>query len=202
VLFRNHPAEAAIREGNVAVRVIGGTARGRKLKAPSGGKTRPTSDRVREAVFNVISRKLEGARVLDLFAGSGAMGIEALSRGAERAVFVESGRKTTELIRENLVACGFEKLGLVIRKKLPGGLDGIMEREGPFEIVFMDPPYEKGLAAKALAELARTSSEAAFETVVVEHSRREKLPENEGRFERVGQRKYGTTHITVYERKS
>lgn len=187
---------------NVELRVIGGAARGRKLKAPVGGKTRPTSDRVREAVFDVISSRVEGARVLDLFAGSGAMGIEALSRGAARAVFVEWGHKTAALIRENLAACGLDRRGLVIRKKLPGGLGGVMEREGPFEIIFIDPPYEKGLARRALAELAKLSPEAVSETVVVEHSGREEMPGREGRFVRIKRKDYGSTSVTIYERKT
>ncbi len=184
------------------MRVIGGAVCGKKLKAPPGARTRPTSDKVREAVFNVISSRPEGARVLDLFAGSGAMGIEALSRGAERAVFVESSHKTARLIRENLAACGFEREGLVIRKKLPGGLGGVIEREGPFDLVFIDPPYEKGLASKTLAELAKMPAETVPGTVVIEHSGREKLPETEGPFVRMKGRKYGSTHVTFYERKT
>ncbi|HEY8525101.1 MAG TPA: 16S rRNA (guanine(966)-N(2))-methyltransferase RsmD [Acidimicrobiales bacterium] len=120
--------------------MVGGTARGRPLVAPAGGRTRPTADRVREAIFNALWSRgaVEGARVVDLFAGSGALGIEALSRGAAHATFVDRDRAARAAIVRNLDACGFADRATVVTAPVERFLDGLDER---FDLAFCDPPY-------------------------------------------------------------
>ena len=130
-------------------RVIAGSAGGRPLRTPRGEQTRPTAERTKEAVFSAVEARmsLRGARVLDLFAGSGQLGIEALSRGAEVAVFVERDGKTAELIRQNLATCGLSERAIVRRMSVPAALEQLMrQQKGPedgFDLVLMDPPYRE-----------------------------------------------------------
>jgi len=131
------------------MRVISGTARGRKLKEPFGNNTRPTSGKVKEAVFNIIQFDIEGRRVLDLFAGSGQLGIEALSRGAASVVFVESSAECVKLIRENLKACGFSDKSTVYARDAVRSL----ENDEKYDLIFIDPPYETKLLDKALKKI-------------------------------------------------
>lgn len=128
------------------MRVIAGTAGGRRLVTPAGDRTRPTADRVREALFSSLERRLPGARVLDLFAGSGAMAIEALSRGAAHATLVEHARPALAAIRTNLDRVGLADRATVVAARLPGALARV---EGPFDVVLLDPPYD--LDAEVLA---------------------------------------------------
>lgn len=128
------------------MRVIAGQARGRRLKAPKGMNTRPTSDRVKEAVFNVLAGRLNQSRVLDVFAGSGAMGIEALSRGAQRAVFIEKNHRAWLTLKENLLLTGFAELAQIYR----GDYVNILpELNGTFDIAILDPPYNRGFIQPA-----------------------------------------------------
>ena len=116
------------------MRVITGKARGRRLREPKGMDIRPTTDMVKEAVFNILQFELEGARVLDLFAGTGQLGIEALSRGAAEAVFVDGSSAAVKIVRENLKLCGFEA------RVLQGDAIGYLPSLGRFDVVFLDPP--------------------------------------------------------------
>lgn len=129
------------------MRVISGTAKGRKLKEPAGFQIRPTSDKVKESVFNMIQFDLPGKRVLDLFAGTGQMGIEALSRGAGSSVFVDSNPAAVKLIYENLKLCGFMELASVHTRDAIRFLEG----DETYDIVFLDPPYDMPLADRALS---------------------------------------------------
>ena len=131
------------------MRIISGTRRGRKLKEPRGLDIRPTSDIVKESIFNIIQFDIEGARVLDLFAGTGQLGIEALSRGARGAVFVDSKPEAARLIRENLKMCGFEDLAEVHTRDALSYLKG-GER---FDLIFVDPPYDTPLIDKTLSRI-------------------------------------------------
>jgi 16S rRNA (guanine966-N2)-methyltransferase len=152
------------------MRVVAGTARGRTLVSPPGDRTRPTSDRVREAVFNALWSRggLDGARVLDLFAGSGALGVEALSRGADHATFVDSDRDARRAIARNLEACGFADRATVVAAPVERWLAGL----GPgdrFELAFCDPPYAYDAWDRLLAAVPAT-------LVVVESDRALPLP--------------------------
>lgn len=135
------------------MRVIAGTARGRRLTAPRGSRTRPTSDRVREAVFSSLHPRIPDAAILDLFAGSGAMAIEALSRGAGSAVLVEDDRAALAAIDGNLDRTGVGARATVVAASLPGAMARLV---GPFDVVFLDPPYDldRGVLADVLARLS------------------------------------------------
>ncbi|KPJ55020.1 MAG: hypothetical protein AMS16_04425, partial [Planctomycetes bacterium DG_58] len=123
------------------MRITGGSRRGRALKTLSGREIRPTSDKVREALFDILGPRVTGAAVLDLFAGSGSLGLEALSRGAERVTFVEKSPRAIAVIRDNVEELGFEDLAAVNRLDLLARPGGLARLDGPFDIVFVDPPY-------------------------------------------------------------
>jgi 16S rRNA (guanine966-N2)-methyltransferase len=161
------------------LRVIAGEFGGRSLKAPHGRNTRPTSARVREALFAVLG-DIRGSRVLDLYAGSGALGIEALSRGAERLVAVESERNAVACIRANLSGLGLDSRGLVIALPVRRALAQLTQR-APFDLVLCDPPWsDLRSACEDLAQLVRASMLAPGGRLVLEHSSRDEPPEVEG----------------------
>ncbi len=184
------------------MRVIGGTWGGRRLLGPPRGATaRPTTDGVREAVFNVLGGRVQGARVLDLFAGTGALGVEALSRGAVHATFIEADRGLCQTVSTNLqtVECPRERFAVHCTRVR----NALRKMSEPFDLVFMDPPYGQELEVDALAILAERDLVAPGGLVVVEHSSRAalQLPASAGDlFARVDQREYGDTAVTLYER--
>ncbi len=149
------------------MRVIAGSARSLRLKTLKGDETRPTTDKIKETLFNILSPDLAGARFLDLFAGSGGIGIEALSRGASEAVFVERSPKAAAVIRENLTHTHLsdraELLVCDVRKALPE-----LEHEPPFDLIFMDPPYRDGAEKWVLAELAGSTLMKSTTMIIVE----------------------------------
>jgi 16S rRNA (guanine966-N2)-methyltransferase len=162
-----------------ALRVIAGEFGGRTLKAPRGLNTRPTSARVREALFAVLG-DIRGSRVLDLYAGSGALGIEALSRGAERLVAVESERNAVACIRTNLSALGLDSRSLVIALPVRRAR-ALLAQQAPFDLVLCDPPWsDLGSACEDLAQLVGASALAPGGRVVLEHSARDAPPEIHG----------------------
>ncbi|HTM21589.1 MAG TPA: 16S rRNA (guanine(966)-N(2))-methyltransferase RsmD, partial [Kofleriaceae bacterium] len=151
------------------MRIIAGSLGGRRLKAPPGDATRPTADRVREALFSILGPPPEGARVLDLCAGAGGLGLEALSRGAAAAEFVDSDRAALAALRANIDALG---LGTASRVHAGDARSVLRRLAGPFHWVFADPPYRSGLADQMLAELGDGRLLAPDPVVVVEHDRR------------------------------
>jgi 16S rRNA (guanine966-N2)-methyltransferase len=182
------------------VRIVGGTLGGRVLRAPAGASTRPTSEKVREAVFQILGARVTG-RVLDLFAGSGALGIEALSRGATHATFVDSGRQAVASIRENVRELGIEDSRVTVVaqdavafvKRAAGGAG-----HDPWSLVFVDPPYASDLATRAVQALPRESLTPDC-VIVIEHDRRNAPPETLGSLVRTDDRRYGDTLISFFE---
>lgn len=182
------------------MRVIGGTFGGRRLLGPPRGtETRPTTDRVREAIFNVLGPRVEGARVLDLFAGTGALGIEALSRGAARALFVERDRAVAALIRSNLASTGLASRARVRELGLPAGLPALAADEAPFDLVLIDAPYEGSARDEVLMHPALRALLAPGGCVVVEHDARHAPPLDLPGFEVTDQRRYGSTGLVFLE---
>jgi 16S rRNA (guanine966-N2)-methyltransferase len=179
------------------VRVIAGALKGRRL-APVQGRIRPTSAKVREAVFNILGPGVVGVRVLDLFAGTGALGIEALSRGATRALFVEEHPGALKVLRRNLEDLGLLDRITVWALPVAAALKKLAGRGERFGLVFLDPPYGGGAAAAALRALADLNLLAPGAQVVVEHSRRESLPEVGGQLAPLGVRRYGDTQVAFY----
>jgi 16S rRNA (guanine966-N2)-methyltransferase len=178
------------------VRVIAGSLGGRRLTAPRGRATRPTSDRVREALFMSLE-PLHGLRVLDLYAGSGALGIEALSRGAEHADFVESDRGTLVTLRANLDALDLAGRARVWPLELPRGLARLGEVLERADLVLADPPYGGAEARALLAALSR-SRLVGHVRVVVEHHGKDEIDERWGDLVRERQRRYGETVVSTY----
>lgn len=182
------------------MRIIGGEHRGRKIKQPESGATRPTKDRVREAVFNMIAEKVPGARVLDIFAGSGAYGLEALSRGASGAVFVEKDREAIRVISENIAALGVDDRAKVVAKEVSEALE-ILKKEEGFDLVFSDPPYGQGMAKNILIMIYQYDIVIPSGTVIIEHHKDESLPEREGPLSIYKQKTYGDICISVFSKK-
>lgn len=179
------------------LRVIAGELRGRRLATVPGLKTRPTADRTRESVFNILGPTLVGAHVLDLFAGTGAYGIEALSRGAAAAWFVEIGREALEVLSANVTALGLAEQTRIVRWDAARNLNCLRDREPKFDLAFLDPPYRKGLVAPALAHLHAAGCLAAGARLVVEHAAEDTLPELEGQdFRLTDQRRYGIALVS------
>jgi 16S rRNA (guanine966-N2)-methyltransferase len=179
------------------MRIIAGAFKGRRL-APVKGRIRPTAAKVREAVFNILGERVAGVRVLDLFAGTGALGIEALSRGAAEAVFVEEHPEALKVLRRNLADLDLADRTTVWPLPVAAALKKLAGRGERFGLVFLDPPYGGGVAAAALSTLASLDVLAPGARVVVEHSRRENLPEVCGALRCFSERRYGDTQAAFY----
>ena len=173
------------------LRVSGGEARGRRLKAPKN--IRPTQGMVKQAIFNMIGPRIEGARVIDLFAGSGALGIEALSRGAAEVTFVDQQPRGLAILRQNLEALGFKERARIFRSDVVRWLEASHDAVGAADFVFLDPPYDDVVLDSSLQVLDRELKDA---TVLAEHSRRQQLrPLTRLAVDR--ERRYGDTVVTV-----
>ncbi len=180
------------------MRVIGGSRKKRALRSLKGLELRPTPDRVREAIFNIIARELSGKKVLDLFAGSGTLGIEALSRGAKEAVFIEINLEAARILEENLRNCQFRGKGAVIRGRVEAGIKLLAKRGKSFDLIFLDPPYDKALVARTLKALSPSKILVPGSLVVAQHSPREEFPEALGRLTLEDQRRYGETLVSFF----
>ncbi|NJL59675.1 MAG: 16S rRNA (guanine(966)-N(2))-methyltransferase RsmD [Desulfobacteraceae bacterium] len=178
------------------MRIISGQWRGKTLRSVKGMATRPTSDRVRESLFNILSLRIRDANVLDLFAGTGALGIEALSRGAKSAVFVDESKEALSVIRKNLEDCRLQNNARVIRWNIALNLNCLKAYEKKFDLVFMDPPYHSGLIAPALTHLTAENCLADSACIVIEHDISETISEAICDFYLADQRKYGRTFVS------
>lgn len=181
------------------MRVTGGEVRGIQIRAPRGRRTRPTSDKVREALFSILGENVSGAMVLDLFAGSGALAIEALSRGAKHAVLVEKDSGATEVIRHNLKKTGLAEKAIVLKSDCRSAL-AKLNREGErFDIIFLDPPYHHAdildTVAACLTKHCVTTGDC---TIVVEHFGKTSTPESIADIPLDHTRSYGETSLSFY----
>ena len=179
------------------MRIISGSARGRKLKEPQGMDTRPTTDKVKESLFNIIQFELEGRRVLDLFAGTGQLGLEALSRGAERCAFVDQRREAVALVRENVSLCRFDDRARVVQGEALSFLSACRER---FDVVFLDPPYAGGLLEKSLDMLTRFDILREYGIIVCESGADWTVPALTPPYEVGREYRYGQIKLTVCRR--
>jgi len=184
------------------MRIVSGSAGGLHLKVPKGHKLRPTADQVKEAIFNILASRflLTDITVLDLFAGTGALGIEALSRGARFAVFVDANPEARRVIRENLHATGLRRRGRVIHAYAAKGIKVAEEQGLRFGGAFLDPPYGEGWVDKTLRLLARSAVLAPGAWVVVEHGQQEEGAESYPPLALTDRRRYGTTGVSFYQR--
>jgi len=166
-----------------------------------GSGIRPTTDKVREAIFNIIGQDLKGLNVLDLFAGTGSLGLEALSRGAAQAVFIDGSKQAHDLVRRNLTLCGYQDRGFVIKWDLRKGLPRshpLLKRV--FDLIFVDPPYAKNLIPPLLEELTLTKLLSPGSLVIAELSKMERLWSSFGNLPMAADRLYGDTRIQIYRR--
>ncbi|UJF35302.1 16S rRNA (guanine(966)-N(2))-methyltransferase RsmD [Paenibacillus hexagrammi] len=182
------------------MRVISGNAKGRTLKAVPGMSTRPTTDKVKEAIFSMIGPYFDGGQVLDLFAGTGGLGIEALSRGISKAVFIDVEKKSVDTVHANLQSTGYKDQAEVYRNDAARALKVLAKREQKFDLVFLDPPYKM----KVIAELITTMEELGLLSsdvfIVAEHDAGDILPEAIGELEQQRRSEYGETAVTIYTR--
>lgn len=182
------------------MRVIAGTCRGRKLSAPAGLRTRPTADRVKEALFSILSSRMDFAdiRVLDICAGTGSLGIEALSRGAASCCFIESTTAVKAILEKNISMTGFQQRSLIMTMDAVKALSTLASRGQGYELVFFDPPYDSELYLRVpdlLGDSCLVSSGAVF---VAECSVRTHLSESYGRLKRFDRREYGETALELF----
>ena len=182
------------------MRIVAGTAKGRALSAPkpTARHIRPTADRVRETLFNILGQWLEGEAVLDLYAGTGALGLEALSRGAGRAVLVDQDREALALCRQNTDHLGFTDKVEIIAMPVARAVETLGKKGAKFELIFADPPYAARVVEGVLDGVARHGLLAPEGTVVIEHDKREPAPESHAGFERVDQRRFGDTLVSLF----
>ena len=184
------------------MRIISGQARGKQLANVQGMEIRPTSDRVREALFSSLASKLgsfEGMNVLDLFAGTGALGLEALSRGAAHACFVDSGKQAQKLIRTNTERCALQQRCQLMPLPVEQALERI---QGPFDLIFLDPPYRKGLVDTTITRISQLELLESDGLICAEEDKAITVPERLGNYHRVGLKTYGSTALHLFARTS
>ena len=179
------------------MRIIGGSRKGLLLKGPRSEKIRPALDKVKQAVFNILGN-IDGCRVLDLFAGTGSMGIEALSRGAREAVFVDEFREAIGLIHANLASSRLETQAHVFTMRLPTDLRRLAKRSDPFDLIFVDPPYDRGLVVPSLNTIVQEGLLVREGFIIVEHSPREQIS-GECQIKVIDERSYGQTRISFLQ---
>lgn len=171
--------------------------RKRKLNTLSGKIVRPTADRLRESIFNIISSLVPDAVVLDLFAGTGALGIEALSRGAKFCVFIDNNRSSIDIIKKNIVICELKNKASILKWDITRSLDCLSPIRHEFDLIFMDPPYNENMVFPAMTQLKQSQRLRQNATIVVEHSSLEKIPDHITCYDVIDERAYGKTVVSI-----
>lgn len=180
------------------MRVISGSLKGRRLVSPTGQATRPTADRIKESVFNILASSIVNRRALDLFAGTGALGIEALSRGAASAVFIDQAKPALDALRRNIGNLGLEDRSRIIRWDIRKNLN-CLASSPPFDLVFMDPPYATGAVTPALKSLIACGALETSARIVIEHSDREIIAPRMDPLTLIDQRRFGKTLVSFLD---
>lgn len=182
------------------MRVITGSARGHVLKAPKGENTRPTSDKVKESVFNIIGFIDEDSTVLDLFSGSGGIGIEFLSRGAKSCYFIDADASSIKIIKDNLEKTRLTEKSSVYKNDVEKALKTLGRKHIEFDYIFLDPPYNKECVTKTLENISTEQLLKQTGEIIIEHETRLELPEHCHDFIKTDYRKYGDTSISFYKK--
>lgn len=180
------------------MRIITGIAKGRKITAPEGMDTRPTSDRVKESLFNIISKKIYGARVLDMFSGTGNLGLEAISRGAEWCTFIEKNNATYKILLENIDNLGFKEKCDLYNRDAFDVLEMLGKKSDKYDIIFLDPPYSKGLVEKAIMGISEKSLMDDEGIIMSEYDENDIIPEDINGIKIYRTEKYGRTKISFW----
>lgn len=178
------------------MKIVAGKNKGNKLKYLKDVSVRPTSHKVREALFDVIKPYIDGAVLLDLFAGVGAIGIEALSRGAKKVIFIDNNIKCVKIIKKNLEITRNVKFGLIFKKEYLSGLKLLEKKKYLFDCIFMDPPYNKGLVNVVLSEISKLSILKKDGIVIVQHHKEELIDRNLDKLKLVKQKKYSESLLS------
>jgi len=180
------------------MRVISGKAKGRRLVAPKGGAIRPTADRIKESLFNILPRDFSGMKILELFAGTGNVSIEALSRGAESALLVDASERSARIIRENLRRLELTDRAQMWVMPVRRALNAVGRQGQKFDVIFLDPPYDQKLVGRSLELIASVDPVYSTGLVVAEHSVRETLKTSYGSLSLNDQRRYGDTLLSFF----
>ena len=178
------------------LRIIGGAFKGKKLYSVRDMSIRPTADRLRESIFNILSHRVLDAVLLDLFSGTGALGIEALSRGAESALFVDNRKGALSVLKRNIESCKLDQKTRIIKWNIRQNLNCIRSNKPNFDLIFLDPPYDKNLIKPTLLNLDKSHSLKKGACIVIEHSLFETIPTDLFAFDLLDQRKYGKTLVS------
>ncbi|MEV5024835.1 16S rRNA (guanine(966)-N(2))-methyltransferase RsmD [Paenibacillus sp. LPE1-1-1.1] len=181
------------------MRVIAGEAKGRTLKAVPGMNTRPTTDKVKEAIFSMIGPYFDGGMALDLFAGTGGLGIEAWSRGVERTVFIDREKISIDIIRHNVQTANMGSAAEIYRNDAERALKALAKRGQKFRLVFLDPPYKMITMDSLMTQLVENGLLEPDAVIVVEHDASHRYPEQLEHFEQLKHAKYGDTAVTIYQ---
>ncbi|WP_303860097.1 16S rRNA (guanine(966)-N(2))-methyltransferase RsmD [Alkalibaculum bacchi] len=181
------------------MRVITGTAKGKKLLAPNDERVRPTTDRIKETLFNIINPYVRDAVIIDCFAGTGGIGIEALSRGARQAYFIDNHGESIKLIRRNLEIARLGEKGIVLPVDASSALTSLVNKNVKADIIFMDPPYHLNIISRLVEIISENNLLAEDGIIIAEHDNRMELKEQIGQFIKVDQRVYGTTIMSYYK---
>ncbi|OGC77834.1 MAG: 16S rRNA (guanine(966)-N(2))-methyltransferase RsmD [candidate division Zixibacteria bacterium RBG_16_50_21] len=180
------------------MRITSGTLKGRKLKSPGSLKIRPPLDQLKQSVFNILAGEIEGKIVLDLFSGTGSFGLEALSRGAARVVFVDSSYKACRLLKENLARLKAEGSVQVICGKVNHTIEELVRQDFKFDLVFVDPPFPANQCQKTLDKIAESGILSQVSLVILHHHFKEGVESHSGELEMVRQRKFGDNLVSIF----
>ena len=191
--------EYILLKGEDDLRVISGKARGLKLNTPKNEDVRPTTDRVKESLFNIINFNIMDSNVLDLFAGTGSLGIECLSRGASKCVFVDNSKESMAIVKSNIKKARVENESITMNIDFKGAILNLGNKGEKFDIIFMDPPYYKNMFEDALSMVDQNNLLQEDGIIVVEHDTNDKFPESIGRLYKSRDKKYGKTTLTFYK---
>ena len=181
------------------MRVISGKARGLKLNTPKNDDVRPTTDRVKESLFNMINSYIMDSEILDLFAGTGSLGIECLSRGANQCIFVDNSKESINIVKSNIKKARVENESIVLNLDFKSAINSLSLKNKQFDVIFMDPPYYKNMFSDALLSVDENELLKEDGIIVVEHDTVDKFPDNMGRLYKSREKKYGNTTITFYK---
>lgn len=181
------------------MRVISGKVRGLKLNTPKNEDVRPTTDRVKESLFNMINAYIMDSDILDLFAGTGSLGIECLSRGSNRCVFVDKSKESIDIVKSNIKKARMDEQSTIMNIDFKNAIKTLGNKNERFDVIFMDPPYYKNMFIDALSAIDENNLIKDDGIIVVEHDTKNSFPDNIGKLYKSRDKKYGNTTLTFYK---